>query len=354
MQMRIAQIAPLYEAVPPRLYGGTERIVAHLTDALVDLGHDVTLFATADAHTRARLVPVRDQAIRLDPAPLKSDLAAHLSMLHEVRRRRDDFDILHFHVDMLHFPLFEDCAARTLTTLHGRLDLKDLAETYRCWPRFPMVSISDSQRRPLRFANWIGTVYHGMPESLFTFAPKARGGYLAFLGRISPEKRPDRAIAIAKATGIPLRIAAKVDAADRAYFRDEIKPLLNDPLIEYVGEIGDAEKSRFLGDALALLFPIDWPEPFGLVMIEAMACGTPVIAWGCGSVPEVVDDGVTGRVVHSQGEAMSAVAEVAGNGRRRIRDTFERRFSAQTMARGYESLYQRAHQQDDALSRRMA
>jgi glycosyltransferase involved in cell wall biosynthesis len=352
--MRIAQIAPLYEAVPPRLYGGTERIVAHLTDALVDLGHDVTLFATADARTRAHLVPVRDQAIRLDPAPLKSDLAAHLSMLHEVRRRRDDFDILHFHVDMLHFPLFEDCAERTLTTLHGRLDLKDLAETYRCWPRFPMVSISDHQRRPLRFANWVGTVYHGMPESLYRFAPKARGNYLAFLGRISPEKRPDRAIAIAKATGVPLRIAAKVDAADRAYFRDEIKPLLDDPLIEFVGEIGDAEKSQFLGDALALLFPIDWPEPFGLVMIEAMACGTPVIAWGCGSVPEVVDDGVTGRVVHSQGEAMAAVVEVAGYDRRRIRDTFERRFSAQTMARGYEQLYQRAHQRDDALARRMA
>jgi glycosyltransferase involved in cell wall biosynthesis len=193
-----------------------------------------------------------------------------------------------------------------------------------------------------------------MPESLLTFSPTARGGYLAYLGRISPEKRPDRAIAIAKATGIPLRIAAKVDAADRAYFRDEIKPLLDDPLIEFVGEIGDAEKSRFLGDALALLFPIDWPEPFGLVMIEAMACGTPVIAWGCGSVPEVVEDGVTGRVVYSQGEAMSAVAEVAGYDRRSIRDTFERRFSAQVMARGYESLYRRAHQQDDALSRRMA
>ena len=262
--------------------------------------------------TRARLVPVRDQAIRLDPAPLKSDLAAHLSMLHEVRRRKDDFDVLHFHVDLLHFPLFEDCAARTLTTLHGRLDLKDLAETYRCWPRFPMVSISDSQRKPLRFANWVGTVHHGMPESLYTFSPRARGGYLAFLGRISPEKRRTAPSRSPSAAGIPLRIAAKVDAADRAYFRDEIEPLLDDPLIEFVGEIGDAEKSRFLGDALALLFPIDWPEPFGLVMIEAMACGTPVIAWGCGSVPEVVDDGVTGRVVYSQGEAMSAVAEVAG------------------------------------------
>jgi glycosyltransferase involved in cell wall biosynthesis len=337
--MRIAQIAPLYEAVPPRLYGGTERIVAHLTDALVELGHDVTLFASADARTHATLVPVRDQAIRLDPAPLKSDLAAHLSMLHEVRRRAADFDVLHFHVDLLHFPLFDQCAERTLTTLHGRLDLKDLPEAYRCWPRFPLVSISDHQRKPLRFANWCGTVYHGMPERLYPFSPRASGGYLAFLGRISPEKRPDRAIAIARATGMPLKIAAKVDNADLAYFHDHIEPLLDDPLIEFIGEIGDADKPRFLGDATALLFPIDWPEPFGLVMIEAMACGTPVIAWNCGSVPEVVDDGVTGRVVASLDEAVAAVAEVAAYDRRRIRAVFERRFSAATMARGYEALY---------------
>jgi len=352
--MRIAQIAPLYEAVPPKLYGGTERIVAHLSDALVDLGHDVTLFSSADAQTRARLVPVRDQAIRLDPAPLKSDMAAHLSMLHEVHRRRDDFDILHFHVDLLHFPLFADCAQRTLTTLHGRLDLKDLAEAYRCWPQFPMVSISNAQRHPLRFANWAGTVYHGMPMSHYRFSPRPRGAYLAFLGRISPEKRPDRAIAIARATGIPLRIAAKVDAADREYFHARIEPLLDDPLVEFIGEIGDADKSRFLGDAMALLFPIDWPEPFGLVMIEAMACGTPVVAWDCGSVPEVIDDGLTGRVVHSQAEAMAAVAEVAGYDRRRIRDTFERRFSARTMARGYETLYLREHPPRQLSARQMA
>jgi Glycosyltransferase len=337
--MKIAQIAPLYEAVPPKLYGGTERIVAHLTDALVDLGHEVTLFASADARTHATLVPVRDQAIRLDPAPLKSDLAAHLSMLHEVRRRADEFDVLHFHVDLLHFPLFEDCAERTLTTLHGRLDLKDLAEAYRCWPRFPLVSISDHQRRPLRFANWLGTVYHGMPQRLYPFSPCAKGGYLAFLGRISPEKRPDRAIAIARATGMRLKIAAKVDNADRAYFHDQIEPLLDDPLVEFIGEIGDADKPRFLGDAVALLFPIDWPEPFGLVMIEAMACGTPVVAWNCGSVPEVVDDGITGRVVDSLEAAVAAVAEVATYDRRRVRATFERRFSAATMARGYEALY---------------
>lgn len=352
--MRIAQIAPLYEAVPPKLYGGTERIVAHLTDALVNLGHEVTLFASADSQTRATLAPMRDQAIRLDPEPLKSDLAAHLSMLHEVHRRSSEFDILHFHVDLLQFPVFADIAARTLTTLHGRLDLKDLSETYRCWPAFPLVSISDHQRRPLRFANWIGTVYHGMPEEQYTFSPQARGGYLAFLGRISPEKRPDRAIAIARAAGLPLKIAAKVDHADAAYFRDVIKPLLDDPSIEFVGEIGDADKSRFLGDAIALLFPIDWPEPFGLVMIEAMACGTPVVAWNRGSVPEVIDDGVTGRVVRSQAEAIAAVTEVAGYDRARIRDTFERRFSAQTMALSYEALYQRLQPQRSVQSRRLA
>jgi glycosyltransferase involved in cell wall biosynthesis len=337
--MRIAQIAPLYEAVPPKLYGGTERIVAHLTDALVDLGHDVTLFASADARTHATLVPVRDQAIRLDPEPLKSDMAAHLSMLHEVHRRAADFDVLHFHVDLLHFPMFADCAERTLTTLHGRLDLKDLPEAYRCWPRFPLVSISDHQRKPLRFANWRGTVYHGMPERLYPFSPRAEGGYLAFLGRISPEKRPDRAIAIARAAGMPLKIAAKIDNVDRAYFHECIEPLLDDPSIEFIGEIGDADKPRFLGDATALLFPIDWPEPFGLVMIEAMACGTPVVAWRCGSVPEVVDDGVTGRVVDSLDEAVAAVAEVAAYDRRSVRATFERRFSAATMARGYEAIY---------------
>jgi len=339
--MKIALVAPLYEAVPPKLYGGTERVVAHLADALVEMGHDVTLFASAEARTRATLVPVRDQAIRLDPEPLKSDLAAHLSMLHEVHRRRADFDVIHFNVDLLHFPLFSDIADRTLTTLHGRLDLKDLPETYRRWPRFPLVSISDHQRRPLRFANWIGTVYHGLPESLYDFVDHPKGDYLAFLGRISPEKRPDRAIAIAQRTGIPLKIAAKVDAADRAYFRNEIEPLLGDPLVEFVGEIGDADKGEFLGNAAALLFPIDWPEPFGLVMIEAMACGTPVVSWDCGSVPEVVDDRITGRVVHSEAEAAAAVSEVAGYDRQRIRDVFERRFSSAAMARGYDTLYRR-------------
>ena len=237
----------------------TPLIVAYLTDALTDLGHDVTLFASADARTRATLVPVRDQAIRLDPAPLKSDLAAHLTMLHEVRRRADEFDVLHFHVDLLHFAMFEDMADRTVTTLHGRLDLKDLPGAYWRWPGFPLVSISDHQRKPLRFARWLGTVQHGIPASLLPFSPRPVDGYLAFLGRISPEKRPDRAIEIAKRVGVPLKIAAKVDHADRAYFANEIRPLLDHPLIEYIGEIDDRDKAEFLGYAIALLFPIDWP-----------------------------------------------------------------------------------------------
>lgn len=339
--MRIAQIAPLYESVPPRLYGGTERIVAYLTDALVDLGHEVTLFASAEAVTRAQLVPVRDQAIRLDPAALKSDFASHLSLLHEVRRRADQFDMLHFHVDLLHFPFFEDIAGATLTTLHGRLDLKDLAGAYRRWPQYPLISISDQQRRPLRQANWAGTVPHGIPADLYRGHEQPAGGYLAFLGRISPEKRPDRAIAIARRAGMRLKIAAKVDAADQAYFHDEIAPLLDDPLVEYIGEISDAEKEAFLGNASALLFPIDWPEPFGLVLIEAMACGTPVIAWRCGSVPEVVEEGVSGFIVDSLDEAVAAVQRLPQLDRRRVREAFDRRYTANVMARAYEDVYRR-------------
>ncbi|MGZ3377331.1 MAG: glycosyltransferase family 4 protein [Phenylobacterium sp.] len=338
--MRIAQVTPLYEAVPPRLYGGTERVVAHLTDALVELGHDVTLFASAEAETQARLVAVRDQAIRLDPAPLKSDLAAHLSMLAEVRRRQDQFDVIHFHTDMIHFPFFEGRAETTVTTLHGRLDLKDLAGVYKRWPRFPLVSISDDQRRPLPFANWAATVQHGMAAQLYDFSP-APSGYLAFLGRISPEKRPDRAIAIAKATGRRLKIAAKVDAADRTYFEEQIEPLLHHPLIEFIGEIGDTQKSAFLGGADALLFPIDWPEPFGLVMIEAMACGTPVIAYDCGSVREVIEEGLTGFIVKSGVEAIGAVSRLPTLSRAAIRQRFEERFSSIAMARRYIDLYAR-------------
>ena len=338
--MRIAQITPLCESVPPRLYGGTERIVAYLSDALVELGHEVTLFASADARTRAELVAVRDQAIRLDPNPHKSELAAHLSMLQEVRRRADEFDVLHFHVDMLHFPMFEDCAGRTLTTLHGRLDLKDVGEVYRRWPRYPLVSISQNQRRPLHFAHWAGTVPHGLPKDLHRPHPRPSGGYLAFLGRMSPEKRPDRAIAIARASGMPLKIAAKVDLADRAYFHQEIQPLLDDPLVEFIGEIGESDKEDFLGNAAALLFPIDWPEPFGLVMIEAMACSTPVIAWNCGAVPEVIEHGLSGFIVESEQEAVDAVRRLGEIDRRQVRGCFERRFSAQIMASNYTALYE--------------
>ena len=281
--MKIAQIAPLYEAVPPRLYGGTERVVAQLCEALVELGHEVTLFASADARTRAKLAPVRDQAIRLDPEPLKSDVGAHLTMLSEVYARREQFDVLHFHTDMLHFPFFETIPGKTLTTLHGRLDLKDLPSVYGRWPEFPLVSISDAQRVHLPSANWAATIHHGMRADLTAwYQPKPGQGYLAFLGRMSPEKGPVQAISIAKRLGVPLRMAAKVDAKDAPYFQEVVKPLLDDPMVEFVGEICEAEKPAFLGNARALIFPIAWPEPFGLVMIEAMACGTPVLAFSAG------------------------------------------------------------------------
>ena len=339
--MKIAQVSPLYEAVPPKFYGGTERVVAHLCDALVELGHEVTLFASAEADTKAELASVRDQAIRLDPAPFKSDLASHLAMLHEVRRRSGEFDIIHFHTDMIHFPFFEDMAERTVTTLHGRLDIKGLGEVYRRWPQFPLVSISDSQREPLPRVNWAGTVLHGLKTDAYRCGDGA-GGYLAFLGRISPEKGPERAIAIAKALGVPLKIAAKVDAADRTYFEEVVEPLLHHPLIEYIGEIGDGQKPAFLGDAAALLFPINWPEPFGLVMIEAMACGAPVVAFDCGSVPEVIEHGVTGFIVGNADAAVHAVRRALKLDRRAIRAQFELRFSATAMARRYLDLYEEA------------
>jgi glycosyltransferase involved in cell wall biosynthesis len=339
--IRIAQVAPLYESVPPRLYGGTERVVAHLCDALTELGHEVTLFASAESRTRARLVPVRDQAIRLDDEPLKSDLAAHLTLLYEVRRRQQQFDVLHFHTDMLHFPMFEPHAAHTITTIHGRLDMKDLPAVYARWAKFPLVSISEAQRRPLPRANWFGTVPHGLPRGLYPFCERPRGGYLAFLGRLAPEKRPALAIRLAQAAGMPIRIAAKVAATDRGYFEAKVAPLLRGPGVEFMGEIADDRKAQFLGDAEALLFPIDWPEPFGLVMIEAMACGTPVIAWNRGSVPEIIEHGISGYIVNSEEEALQAIARVASLDRRAVRRCFERRFAAQTMARGYLELYGR-------------
>jgi glycosyltransferase involved in cell wall biosynthesis len=341
--MKIAQIAPLCESVPPRLYGGTERVVAQLTDALVAQGHDVTLFASADSRTRARLAPMRKQALRLDPAPLKLDVAAHLTMLDEVRERADEFDVLHFHIDLLHFPFFEHMAERTLTTLHGRLDLADLPEAYRRWHRYPLVSISNSQRRPLPFANWLGTVYHGIPPEQFTFSDSP-GRHLVFLGRISPEKRPDRAIEIAHRAGRPLKIAAKIDAVDAAYHRDRIEPLLAAAHVEFVGEVDDAAKNALLGSAAALLFPIDWPEPFGLAMIEAMACGTPVIAWNNGSVKEIVEHGVTGFIVDSMEGAVAAVRQAERLDRRAVRAAFEKRFSARVMASSYAQLYSRLTQ----------
>lgn len=344
--MRIAQIAPLYESVPPSLYGGTERVVYHLTEALVDLGHDVTLFASGDSRTSAKLVRARDTALRLDP-DLSWDLPAHFTMLAEVREQADRFDVLHFHTDCLHMPVFRDMAHRTITTLHGRLDIKDLPPFLARFRQFPLVSISDNQRRPVAFANFVDTVHHGYPNDLYRFEPNPDGNYLAFLGRIAPEKGPDRAIEIARRAGLRLKIAAKVDRVDEAYFRDRIAPLLNDPLVEFVGEISDAEKSDFLGNARALVFPIDWPEPFGLVMIEAMACGTPVIASPHGSVPEIVEHGVTGLVAQDMDEAVEAVRQVGRLDRRRIREVFESRFSVDAMARSYVRLYEQIMAADE-------
>src|SRR5215204_4337307 len=290
--MRIAQIAPLYESCPPRFYGGTERVVSYLTEELVRLGHEVTLFASGDSETAAVLEPGCPGALRLDPN-CKDPLVYHLAMLHRVQRRAAEFDVLQFHTDYLHFPLFADLWDKTLTTLHGRLDMPDLPVAMREFPMMPLVSISRAQQRPLFWANWLGTVLPGLPHNLLRLGD-GNGGYLAFLGRIAPEKRADRAIEIARRAGLPLQIAAKVDRVDQAYYETTIAPLLNDPLIEFVGEIGDADKGPFLGDATALLFPIDWPEPFGLVLIEAMATGTPVVAFGCGAVPEIIEDGVNG------------------------------------------------------------
>jgi glycosyltransferase involved in cell wall biosynthesis len=337
--MKIAQIAPLYESVPPKLYGGTERVVAYLCDALVELGHDVTLFAAGDSRTNARLVRVRDEAIRLDSAALKSDVAAHLAMLHEVKRRASCFDILHFHIEMMHFAMFESYAHNSVTTVHGRLDIKDLPLAYERWPSFGLVSISESQRRPLASANWLATVPHGVPAALYEFNERPTGGYLAFLGRISPEKGPEVAIRLAKRAGMPLRIAAKVDSTDMEYFKSVVEPLLDHPLIEFIGEIGNAQKSDFLGNARALLFPIRWPEPFGLVMIEAMACGTPVVAFDCGSVKEVVQHGVNGYIVNSEEQALRAITDAHHLDRRAVRATFGRHFTVETMARAYIDVY---------------
>ena len=337
--MKIAQIAPLYECVPPRLYGGTERIVSYLTEALVDLGHDVTLFASGDSVTSAELVACCDEATRLNPAII-DPVPYHMIMLDEVRRRADKFDVLHFHIDLLHFPLLRTVPTRAVTTMHSRLDDPDLAPFYTHFADIPVVSISDNQRRPLLGANWQGTVHHGLPEDLLGFQPAPRGDYLAFLGRIAPEKRPDRAIEIARRAGMPLLIAAKVDEADAAYWEERIKPMIDDcPQATFIGEIGEADKAEFLGNARALLFPIEWPEPFGLVIIEALACGTPVIAFRRGSVPEIIDDGLNGFVVDSVDEAVRAVSLLDTLSRNSVRQSFEDRFTAERMALDYLEIY---------------
>jgi glycosyltransferase involved in cell wall biosynthesis len=335
--MKIAQIAPLIESVPPRLYGGTERIVSYLTDELVALGHDVTLFASGDSITAADLVPCVPKALRLD-ASVIDPIPYYMLMLDRVRRRAHEFDILHFHIDKFQFPLFREMAGRTLTTLHGRQDLPDLIPLYVGFHDMRLVSICNDQRRPVPSANFAATVYHGLPVDLHK--PAARlGGYVAFLGRISPEKRPDRAIAIARALSVPLKIAAKVDRADEDYFRSTIEPLLEGGGVEFVGEINEHQKTKFLGEAQALLFPVDWPEPFGLSMIEAMACGTPVLAFRCGSVPEIIDENVTGAIVDTMEEAIAALPRVIALDRKTIRQRFEQRFSATRMAKDYVSVY---------------
>ena len=350
--MKIAQIAPLMESVPPRLYGGTERVVSYLTDELVRLGHDVTLFASGDSVSSARLVRCVPMALRLD-ANVRDPIPYYMLMLDRVRELADEFDILHFHIDQFHFPLFRPIAHRTVTTLHGRQDLHDLKPLYVGFSDMPLVSISNAQRKPIANANFVATVHHGIPVHLLK-PTYDRGDYVAFLGRISPEKRPDRAIRIAQALGIPIKIAAKIDKVDEAYFRETIAPLFNQPGVEYVGEIDERAKSAFLGGAGALLFPIDWPEPFGLSMIEAMACGTPVLAFRCGSVPEIVDPGVTGLIVDTMDEAIRVLPEVLALDRRAVRQRFEQRFSATRMAKDYVHVYRALLKRPPSLTERAA
>ena len=335
--MRIAQIAPLHEAVPPKLYGGTERVVSFLTEELVAMGHDVTLFASGDSVTSARLEPIWPRALRLDPA-IRDPIAPHMLLMEAARSQADDFDVLHFHMDYWPFSLFKRQRTPFVTTMHGRLDLAELQPVFNTFPNVPMVSISDSQRTPLPQANYVATVHHGIPAQLLTPQP-VKQEYLAFLGRIAPEKRPDRAIRIARAAGIPLKIAAKVDKADQLYFDAVIRPMLDEGGAELIGEINDAQKPGFLSGAVGLLMPIDWPEPFGLVMIEAMACGTPVVAFDHGSVPEIIEEGVTGFVVQDEAAAVAAVKRLGGLSRQMVRERFDTRFTARRMAEDYLTVY---------------
>jgi glycosyltransferase involved in cell wall biosynthesis len=345
--VRIAQVSPLFESVPPKLYGGTERVVSFLTEELVRAGHDVTLFASGDSVTSAELAPCVPRALRLDRGAV-DHLAHHVRMVGEVCRRAHEFDVIHFHIDYLHFPSVSRLEVPHVTTQHNRLDTPDLAPLYRMFRDVPLVSISNSQRAPLPFATWQATVYHGLPADLFSFHP-GPGKYLAFLGRVSPEKGLDRAIEIAKRAGMPLKIAAKVDEKDRAYYEARIVPLMAHPLVEYVGEINEQQKDAFLGDAAALLFPIDWPEPFGLVMIEALACGTPVVAFGAGSVPEIMRDGVAGYMVGDVASAVRAVQQAVELPRAACRAYFEERFLVRRMAADYLTIYERLAEHDDEL-----
>lgn len=335
--MRIAQIAPLTEAVPPKLYGGTERVISWLTEALVELGHDVTLFASGDSKTKGKLVSGWPRALRLEGA-VRDPNALHIAMLESVAQRSHEFDMLHFHLDYYPFSLFSRLSTPFVTTLHGRLDLPEHRPVFEAFPTAPIVSISQSQRRLLPTAPWVGTVHHGLPSDLL-HRVDCTPSYLAFLGRISPEKGVPSAIQVARRCGIPLKIAAKVDRADEDYFNDEIRPLLEGPGVEFIGEIGDAEKPAFLSGAIALLALIDWPEPFGLVMIEAMACGTPIVAFGQGAAPEIIEDGVNGFIVGDADGATEAVGRLAALSRDGIRRRFEERFTAQRMARDYVQIY---------------
>jgi len=337
--LRIGVVSPLFESVPPKFYGGTERIVSYLTEELVEQGHEVTLFASGDSQTSANLRPMSTRGLRMDPE-CRDPLSHHISMLDKVAKEAEEFDVIHFNIDYLHFPLVRHLGLRGVTTLHGRLDIPDLVPLFDQFNDHPLISISESQRRPLAQACWAATVYHGVPENLYS-PGNGRGGYAAFLGRICPEKRPDRAIRIARRAGIPLKIAAKVDKADERYFDEQIRPMLSSPGVEYVGEISEREKNKFLGDAVALLFPIDWPEPFGLVMVEAMACGTPVVAWRCGSVPEIILDGESGYIVDNEDDAVKAVERAAAHPRLRCRDAFEQRFTSSHMAASYVKVFRR-------------
>jgi glycosyltransferase involved in cell wall biosynthesis len=335
--VKIAQIAPLVESVPPKLYGGTERVVSWLTEELVRQGHDVTLFASGDSQTSATLHAVVPRALRLDG--IHNSLTYNIIMLDQAASRMDEFDVLHFHIDFFHYPMFRNMAHKTLTTLHGRQDLPELPDIYRAFPHMPLVSISDNQRLPLPPVNWMGTVYHGLPVAQFHDGG-GKGGYLAFLGRICPDKGPVEAIEIARRAGMKLKIAAKVDPVDQKYFDDVIHPLIQkSPHVEFIGEINDSQKQEFLGNAAALLFPICWPEPFGLVMIESMACGTPVVAFACGSVPEIMEDGLTGFVVKDVDGAAQALGRLGELNRATIRARFEERFSVRAMARDYVKIY---------------